>query len=440
MDYWVVVVDDEPLSLTNVRNILRKENIRVNCLKSGEDFLKFMESNSPDLILLDIMMPGMDGFEAYRKLRSFEKDSRRPKTPVIFLTGDNDTAIEQQGLDLGASDFIRKPINKDIILKRIQNTITNNKTIENLTEEAMMDKLTGFFNKSRGTDRVSKLCTRKSGSLMIMDLDNFKLVNDLFGHDMGDKVLMAFADIIRSNTRETDTVCRIGGDEFLAFYEDLTDESVVASLSRRLNEQLHTESCRLMGEDHGIPLGLSIGVVMVPEYGTEYDHLFSLADASLYTVKQNGKHGYHVYSHISDAESDGGDVSGHEIDRLIKTIEERSVSGGAMLLGRDAFTVVYRFYMRYCEDHKVPFSYVLFYLVSDEDKTVQELNDASAELLSILQARFNRSDVIMQQGSGRFFELLTGRDQTIVDQEIGEIMNDWRNTPFADSIRLEYER
>ncbi|MCR4807130.1 MAG: GGDEF domain-containing protein [Lachnospiraceae bacterium] len=167
---------------------------------------------------------------------------------------------------------------EDKIGRRIDNTITNSKTIESLTEEAMVDKLTGFLNKARGTDRISKLCTRKTGSLMIMDLDSFKLVNDLFGHEMGDRVLKAFADIVRKNTRETDTISRIGGDEFMAFYEDLTDESAVASLTLRLNAQLSEEAARLMGEDHGIPLGISIGVVMVPKHGREYESLFSLAD------------------------------------------------------------------------------------------------------------------------------------------------------------------
>ena len=218
MNYWIAVVDDDEVYLTNARKLLNEENMRVSCLRGGNDLLKFIEKNAPDLILLDIMMPGMDGFETFNALREYEDNQGKPHIPIIFLTGENDSEIEKQGLKLGASDFIRKPFYKDILVKRIENTLSSVKAIEILTEEAMFDKLTGFLNKARGTDRVSKLCTRKSGALMIMDLDNFKLVNDLFGHDMGDKMLMAFADIVKRNTRETDTISRIGGDEFMAFY------------------------------------------------------------------------------------------------------------------------------------------------------------------------------------------------------------------------------
>ena len=261
MGYWIVVVDDEALSLTNAKNMLETEDIRVSCLRSGKDLLKFVEKNNPDLVLLDIMMPQMNGFETYQALREYENRAGKSQIPVIFLTGENDKVMEGKGLKLGASDYIRKPFDKDIILPRINNIITNNRTIENLTEEAMIDALTGFLNKSRGPERISKLCGRKTGALMIMDLDNFKLVNDLFGHDNGDRVLAAFADVVRRNTRETDTICRIGGDEFLAFYEDMSAESVVASLTLRINSQLRKETAKILGEDNGIPLGMSAGVV-----------------------------------------------------------------------------------------------------------------------------------------------------------------------------------
>ncbi len=238
MNYWIAVVDDEPLSLTNARNLLGEEDIRVSCLRSGRDLLKFIEKNTPDLILLDILMPEMDGFETYSVLRRYEDENAKPHIPVIFLTGENNSEMERRGLKIGASDFIRKPLNKDILIRRIHNTITNSRTIETLTEEATVDKLTGFLNKSSGTVRVSKLCENQTGALAIMDLDSFKLVNDLFGHDMGDKVLQAFSDILRHSTRESDVISRIGGDELMAFFTDINDEKSGLALSERLTTAL----------------------------------------------------------------------------------------------------------------------------------------------------------------------------------------------------------
>ena len=130
MGYWIVVVDDEPLSLTNARSILIKNEMKVSCLRSGADLLKFVETNDPDLILLDILMPEMDGFETFHALRRLEEKEGRIPTPVIFLTGENNSESERRGLKAGASDFIRKPFDRDILINRINNTIINSKTIE----------------------------------------------------------------------------------------------------------------------------------------------------------------------------------------------------------------------------------------------------------------------------------------------------------------------
>ena len=125
MDYWIVVVDDEPLSLTNAKNLLRANNMRTSCLRSGRELLDFVEKHTPDLILLDVLMPEMDGFETYRALRQFEADEGRPEIPVIFLTGEDNSEAERRGLKAGASDFIHKPFDEDILIKRINNTIFN---------------------------------------------------------------------------------------------------------------------------------------------------------------------------------------------------------------------------------------------------------------------------------------------------------------------------
>ena len=179
MGYWIAVVDDEPLSLTNAKNMLNKYDMRVSCLRSGKDLLKFMEKNDPDLVLLDVLMPEMDGFETYRALRVFEEKAERPRTPVIFLTGESSSEAERRGLKAGASDFIHKPFDEDILVKRIKNTIVNSKMIESLTEEVTQDKLTGFLNKASGTKKVAELCKKNTGSQLGLEFKNFKLVNYL---------------------------------------------------------------------------------------------------------------------------------------------------------------------------------------------------------------------------------------------------------------------
>lgn len=438
MDYWIVVVDDEVLSLTNARNLLSEEQMRVSCLRSGADLLKYVSKNTPDLILLDILMPDMDGFETYNALRRFEDENGRSHIPVIFMTGENDSDTERRGLKAGASDFIRKPYNKDILIRRIHNTITNSRTIESLTEKATVDRLTGFLNKSSGTVKINRCCNDYSGALMIMDLDNFKLVNDLYGHDTGDKVLRAFADIVRHNVREADVVCRIGGDEFMAFFADVTEESAVSSLSNRLNQQFVEEAVRLMGPENGIPLGISIGVVMVPEHGRDYESLFALADSSLYTVKQNGKHGYYIYDQ-SEVRGDGIETDPEkEIERVTQIVEGRNDLKGALLLGREAFAMVYRFMVRFYGEYGGRYVRILFSLSQEGDVSERSLPEAASGFCDVLKEKLRRSDLIMQSRSDQFFVILNQRSETEAKEEISRILEAWNSTGYGKGIIVSH--
>ena len=435
MQEWIVVVDDEALSLTNARKLLTSQGMKVSCMRSGQDMLRFMEKNEPDLILLDIMMPERDGFEALRLLREQEKKLDRLPTPVIFLTGDEDAETERRGLAAGASDFIRKPFDREILVSRINNTVKNGRMIENLVEEASIDKLTGFLNKSSGTEKISALCEKNSGALIVLDLDSFKLVNDLFGHDMGDKVLGAFADIVRRSIRENDVASRIGGDEFMLFMNGMEEVSHIEDLVKRLNDLLTAEAEKLMGEDFGIPLGISAGVVFVPEFGTDYPILFQYADSSLYRIKQNGKHGYEVYSSHTDVEDSDNDL-GRELIRVTRLVEERGAGKGAMILGQDAFSANYRFIVRFLKRYKAKACKMLFAV--DVKSGEAQLADAVMCFEEILQENLRRTDIIFQSRQNRFFLLLPEMGQEAVDIVVGRIMAKWEKTEYSALFEVRY--
>jgi diguanylate cyclase (GGDEF)-like protein len=258
---WVVVVDDDIVVLKNINNILGGEDMNVNSIRSGRELLTFIKKHNPDLILLDVMMPDMDGFETFRRLREFEDAENRKHVPVIFLTGDNDIDVEMQGLKIGASDFIRKPVNNNILVSRIRNIISSTKTIENLTEEAMTDGLTGFYNKSFVSSKMGELCKKGEGTLIVLDLDNFKPVNDIYGHDTGDIVLKIFADLVKDGCDDNDVLCRIGGDEFLVLTQKEMTRKKIAAFISRLNSRIVEECVNIMGKDLNVPIGVSTGVI-----------------------------------------------------------------------------------------------------------------------------------------------------------------------------------
>ena len=142
---------------------------------------------------------------------------------------------------------------------------------------------------------------------MMIDLDSFKPVNDIYGHAMGDKVLIRFAEIIRSSIRATDIAGRIGGDEFVVFCKSILDEDVIADKAAYINEQVLLSAKELMGQSMNIPLGASIGCAFAPDEGADFVNLYKKADKALYFVKQNGKLGYKVYR--EEKASSGDDPS-----------------------------------------------------------------------------------------------------------------------------------
>ena len=425
MTKWIIVVDDDTANLKIAGHILSKNNMRVTALKSGSSFLEYVDGNGmPDLVLLDIKMPVMDGFETLGKLRQMEQQKGLMKTPVIFLTADEDADTETRGFEVGVSDFIRKPFNPDVLLRRIDNIMSNTQEMQSLKSEAMIDKLTGLLNKGATGVELSKMCSSQSGCLMMIDLDSFKLVNDLYGHEMGDKVLIGCADIIRKAVPEGSRCGRIGGDEFTAFAVGITSESAVADMTAKINENITNMAKELMGSDMSIPLGASIGGIFVPRYGNDYNSLLKLADKSLYVVKKNGKHGYGLYNDDTEDESD---ASIHDIQAISEILGERSIQDVALQLDKDSFSPVYRYIMRYILRHHINACKVLFTLSPEEGKPADTAYyDSVDEFGNHIRESLRKSDIFMRNNKNQYFVFLTDIRSDSTEKVITHITDSWK--------------
>ena len=431
----LLLVDDNAATLRTLRAML-KDEYRLLLVTSGEKALSQIEEERPDLILLDIIMPGMDGFETYDALRKYEDATGRDHTPVIFLTSETKQEMEERGLNIGATDYIQKPIKEDILKKRIQNAMGNIKAIHNLAKEARMDKLTGFLNKAYGTTSIADKCAEETGCLALMDLDNFKLFNDLYGHAMGDKVLQTFSDILKHNTRDEDIISRIGGDEFLAFFQGVNKESAIATLSNRLNVEFIKKINELAKEESSIPAGISMGAVMVPEYGREYRSLFAMADGALYKAKQDGKHGYSIYSVPAGKSTQHNRTPEEEINRITKVIEERSEHHGALLLSRESFTVAYQFMIRFYKRYGGSFARILFSISPDGTKLVS-VQETTSQFGLVLQKVLRSSDLILQNRTNQFYIILPEVKENETGKVIGRIRKSWEETEYSRGIKIE---
>ncbi len=437
MAKWIIVVDDDVANLKVAGHILSRNNMRVTALRSGNVLIDYMKKNgTPDLILLDIRMPDMDGFETLEKLREFEKSMSVDETPVIFLTADEDSDTETHGFEAGVSDYIRKPFDPEVLIRRISNIVSKQEKIQSLKTEATTDKLTGFMNKGAAGEEFSALCSSHIGCLMMIDLDSFKLVNDIYGHETGDKVLVSFARIIASALPAGSRCARLGGDEFAAFCPIKCSSDKLSEITARINEEMLRDAKALMGEDMQIPLGASIGAVIVPDHGNDYDSLIKLADKALYSVKRHGKHGFAMYSaeEFTD-EDDQADLDIHSISAILG---ERSIPNVALQLEPESFSYVYRYVMRYIIRNNRTACKVMFTLAPNKDTGEAEYKELCTEFGGHIRDSLRKSDIYMRSRSDRYFVFLADVREEAVDKVIGNLLRGWHEL-HGDKLLTAFE-
>lgn len=300
----IVLVDDDPLTLKIAEEILKKNGYPVTALTSGRELLDYLKKSSPDLILLDIRMPEMDGFETLRQVRQLEDDLDLEEIPVVFLTSESSNSVETRSFEMGVSDFIRKPIEPLVLIRRISNVLNRHSVLYRIDEEATRDNLTGLLNKSAVSSKLEMLCRRKPGYLMRIQLDAFKMVDDFYGHAASDKLMVSFAILVRGFLGPDDVAGRFGWNEFVAFSTFLKNEEDLKSFSENLNQTLLSDAKRILGEDITLPIGASMGIVQLHGQGEEYDEALHRTSRALYQVKNSGRHGYSVYEEASESPED----------------------------------------------------------------------------------------------------------------------------------------
>ena len=428
----ILIVDDEQISLMMVNHILSTE-YQTACASSGQEAIEVYEREKPDMVLSDLRMPGMSGYELQQELEK----RRGARVPFMFMTADTNSEVESKGLESGAMDFIRKPFRADVLIKRIENILKTIEKIEDLRMAAVIDPMTGLFNKAASESKIESLCRTKQGVLMMIDLDSFKLVNDIYGHAMGDKILMRFAEILQAVVRPIDIVGRVGGDEFIAFCQNLRDEIVIEKKSRFINKYILEAAHEFMGEDMNIPLGASIGCVFVPNAGTDFAGLHEKADSALYTVKQNGKHGFKFYREFLKEQKTAGSYAGN-IANAVKVLAERNKTKGAFVLPFEQFRTLFQFYGRLFINYQKQQCILLFSLHEKEGTNIS-LDEASKQFLETLRFSLRQSDVVTQSAKGQFLVILPETPRANIHLVTERIMQNWKYADLSALCTVDIE-
>lgn len=296
----LLLVDDTPVNLEIASNILVNEGYEIYIADSGIAALELLDKKKIDLILLDIMMPDMDGFETYLKIQEREHTKN---IPVIFLSAKVDMETIAEGFDLGGVDYLRKPFNAKELKARVKAHVDLKKTREELKDKSI--KLENAYEELRvlsSFDPTTKLPNRRDTiriieneqirfernrrtfSIAITDIDFFKRINDIYGNNYGDFVLAKIADIFRNNIRKQDYIGRWGGDEFIFVFPETNIEGAVTILEK-LRQAIENSS--LVEGVNDTKITMTFGVA---QYNTAKDinNLVFNADNALYIGKAQG--------------------------------------------------------------------------------------------------------------------------------------------------------
>lgn len=362
----LLIVDDDNMNCVMAEYALSKD-YEVFAVNSGSAALYFLENEPVDLILMDIEMPEMSGKEVASKIKENPKWS---KIPIIFLTADSDPKTEAECLSWGADDFITKPFVPLVMNTRVSRILEvyelrkdlekqlekRTKQAEVATLKSQTDALTKLYNRDYLELRLNEFLGEGGvGTLFMMDLDDFKTMNDTYGHIMGDKTLQYFAAVLKEYAREEDIVCRLAGDEFVTFYTGLKDRDVVAKKAEGI---IKTFSEKMEELGYGGIVSVSVGIMMAQE-NDEYQELYNNADKALYCVKNNGKNAYHFYDENNDTITEVSTVMDLE---YVSNMMEKGLSEkrGVFHLAYDEFKNVYDFISRCVARKKQKVQLVLF--------------------------------------------------------------------------------
>ncbi len=308
----IVVLDDNNQNLKLISDVLEDVGYDVSLCLTSYQLLDYLEEELPDIIILDVMVPDINGFEVCKRIKENE---RLKDLPIIFLSAKTETVDIVYGLEIGGVDYITKPFRPIELIARIKTHLEiktirdelkeKNKELialnEQLEEYAIKDTLTKLYNRrmilAKFDEEISR-CKRNKEvfSIILLDIDHFKNINDNYGHNFGDEVLTVFANVLTSSKRLQDLVARWGGEEFLLILPE-TDIKGALIVADRIRQQV--SECEYLSSDGVIHITATFGVAEFNQEDSS-EKIIKKADYALYFGKNHGRNQVNEYEKIKD--------------------------------------------------------------------------------------------------------------------------------------------
>lgn len=448
----ILVVEKDIEKQKQMQEALEEEYM-VQICTDKEEMYKILEHKIPNILILEY---DEEYFPVLEMIENIKRNDELRKLPIIVISDGEDENIERNCMEMGINDFIFRPCSKIGILSRtrrvleverlksqIRREITlKNAEVAEIRDLARRDPLTKLWNRVHTEESINEYLQerRHSGALIMIDLDDFKGINDTYGHIVGDEILKEFANTLDALTRENDIVCRLGGDEFVVFLKNVAYQSVV---SEKVEQMIITLEKRIsLPEDKG-HIKVSAGVALAPVDGRNFNQLYQNADRALYYVKQNGKGSYHFYS--EEGIHDTGIVKKKstqvDLDHLRSFIQEMGYNKGAYQVEYDGFKKIYRFVARCIGRTGQDVQTLLFTLTKENGSipAVTELTFAMDNLKNAVHESIRRGDVATNYSSTQFVVILMDssmEDGLMVANRIMEKYNELHH--YQSDVELNF--
>jgi two-component system, cell cycle response regulator len=285
----VLVIEDHPDQRDLLAIVLQREGYRVVTAANGIEALEKLQTDNVQIALSDIMMPKMDGFELIKQVRS---NPSLKSIYLILITARIQEGDRVRGLDLGADDYITKPFSFSELLARIRVGSRVVQYQQHLEYQTQVDSLTGLFNRRAFENKMNEEFERSKRyhnplSVLILDIDNFKMINDTYGHHGGDAALVKISETLRERTRQSDFPSRYGGEEFVLVLPE-TDQENAVQVANKVHEAIRSHSYGTTARPFLLTVSIGVSSTSARFY-SDWRELIADADQALYSAKNSGK-------------------------------------------------------------------------------------------------------------------------------------------------------
>lgn len=454
----ILVIDADHDRLLETKEKLT-DNFEVVIAHNREDTERILEEVLPDMIIVEYNEE--IGFDT-NYMKEIQEQPELCDIPFIFLSDTYNVKIESKCLTAGAAEFISRPFNDKKLLNRIKHSMewqhrqrkleieVLRKVLEieeqkaevelqrALAESATKDPLTGLLSRESGLRKVNAILEKHcEGVFFMLDMDNFKAVNDTYGHIEGDKLLIRFAKTLEQEAGKDAIVGRIGGDEFFTFLPGKNSRKKVKEIAGRIVKSIERN---IVSPGKLVRVTVSLGISTAPSDGENFVELYGRADKALYYVKKDGKNAYHFY----------GDTQSCTLSKkytrvtladITNNIGEKNIMNGSYMVDYDSFEKIYRFIERNVKRENRQVQCVLFTLF-DENETIDNIDNMKSQMQVLEDAvckTLRRGDVSTKYSMVQMLVLLMDVDEVNAIPVVNRIMRQYQEIADEDSMKLIYE-